>query len=216
VGINIVGRSRKLKINYRTTRQILRWSLAVLGVSVYDDLDEGTDTQTDAGYHSFLDGAAPTCAGFTTKGEMIEGMIEQARLWIDQGIDESTIGVAARTKGTFAAVEAALRNAGIAAFQLGPDLKANNGDGVAIGTMHRMKGLEFRCVAVIDASADELPLRYAITPETEDPVQHEAEIRQERSLLYVAATRARDDLWVAWSNKPSPFLAPVLGGSAMS
>jgi superfamily I DNA/RNA helicase len=216
VGINIVGRSRKLRINYRTTRQILHWSLALLGETDYDDLDEGIDAHTDAGYHSFLDGAAPTCVGYTTKGDMIEGLVEQVSRWIDQGIDESTIGIAARTKGTFPAVEAALHKAGIAAFQLGPDLKANNGDGVAIGTMHRMKGLEFRCVAVIDASASDLPLAYAVTPETEDPVQHEADLRQERSLLYVAATRARDDLWVAWSNKPSPFLAPVLGGPSRS
>jgi superfamily I DNA/RNA helicase len=188
----------------------------VLGETDYDDLDEGIDAHTDAGYHSFLEGAAPTCVGYTTKGDMIEGLVEQVSRWIDQGIDESTIGVAARTKGTFPAVEAALRTAGIAAAQLGPDLKANNGDGVAIGTMHRMKGLEFRCVAVIDASVSELPLAYAVTPETEDPVQHEADLRQERSLLYVAATRARDDLWVAWSGKPSRFLDPVIAGSAAS
>lgn len=209
VGINIIGRSRKLKINYRTTRQILRWSLAVLGKADFDDLDEGIDAHTGAGYHSFLDGADPTCVGFDTRSDMIDGLVAQVRQWIDQGVDESTIAVAARTKGTFAAVEAALQKAGMPAFQLGPDLKLR--DGVSIGTMHRMKGLEFRCVAVIDASAGELPNPAFLTSEAEDTVQHEADIHRERSLLYVAATRARDDLWVAWSGKASPFLAPTLG-----
>jgi superfamily I DNA/RNA helicase len=208
VGINIRGRSRKLRINYRTTRQILRWSLAVLGEDDYDDLDEGTDRQDIAGYHSFFDGAEPTCVGFNTRGEMIDGLVEQVRRWIDQGVDESEIGVAARTKATFTAVERALREAGILAFTLGPDLTP--ADGVAIGTMHRMKGLEYRCIAIIDASESELPNPYFLTPATEDPMQHDAEVRQERSLLYVASTRARDDLWVAWSGKPSPFLKRVL------
>jgi AAA domain/UvrD-like helicase C-terminal domain len=208
VGVNIVGRSRKLRINYRTTRQILRWSLAVLGGGDFDDLDEGTDSQDIAGYHSFLDGPDPTYAGFTTRGAMVDGLVDQVRRWIDQGIDESAIGVAARTRATFSAVERLLHDAGIAAFTLGPDL--NGRDGVAIGTMHRMKGLEFRCVAVIDASEAEVPNPYFLTPEAEDPVQHEADLRQERSVLYVASTRARDDLWVAWSGKPSPFLGRVL------
>jgi superfamily I DNA/RNA helicase len=208
VGINIVGRSRKLHINYRTTRQILRWSLAVLGEGEFDDLDEGTDPQDIAGYHSFLEGADPTCKASTTRREMIEGLVDQVRRWIDQGIDESAIGVAARTKAVFPVVERSLRDAGIASFTLGPDL--NGRDGVAIGTMHRMKGLEYRCMALLDVSESELPNPYFLTSASEDPMQHAADIRRERSLLYVAASRARDDLWVAWSGKPSPFLEPVL------
>ena len=73
-----------------------------------------------------------------------------------------------------------------------------------------MKGLEFRCVAVIDVSSSELPNQHALTPVNDDPVQHESDVMRERCLLYVACTRARDDLWVAWSGKPSPFLEPVL------
>lgn len=208
VGINIRGRSRKLRINYRTTRQILRWSLAVLGEGNYDDLDDGNDDQDIAGYHSFLEGAEPTCIGFTTKGDMIDGLVEQVRNWVNHGVDESAIGIAARTGGTFSAVEAALRSAGVLAFQLGPELKSV--DGAAIGTMHRMKGLEYRCMAILEASAADLPNPYFLTPESEDPVQHEADIRQECSLLYVASTRARDDLWVGWSGDPSPFLKGVV------
>jgi len=208
VGISIRGRSRKLRINYRTTRQILRWALAVLGEGEYDDLDDGRDDQDAAGYHSFLDGPKPSCVGFETKDQMVGALVDRVTRWIAEGVDESAIGVAARTGGTFPLVEQALRGAGVRAYELGPDLKGR--DGVSIGTMHRMKGLEFRCVAVIDASSDELPNPYFLTPEVDDPTQREVEIRQERSLLYVAATRARDDLWVTWSGSPSLFLTPVL------
>ena len=69
-----------------------------------------------------------------------------------------------------------------------------------------MKGLEFRAVAVVGVSEGVLP-RPGITSEAEDPVLHEQELQQERNLLFVATTRAREKLRVSWSGPPSPFLA---------
>jgi superfamily I DNA/RNA helicase len=44
---------------------------------------------------------------------------------------------------------------------------------------------------------------------TSDPQRYQREIKQARSLLFVAATRARDSLVISWRGKPSPFLPPV-------
>lgn len=41
-----------------------------------------------------------------------------------------------------------------------------------------------------------------------DPVRYERELKQARSLLFVAATRARDSLAITWHGTPSPFLPP--------
>jgi superfamily I DNA/RNA helicase len=73
--------------------------------------------------------------------------------------------------------------------------------------MHGMKGLEFRAVAVIGVSANGMPLRAAVTPEAEDPIMHAQDLQRERSLLYVACTRARDFLYVSHAKDPSPFLS---------
>jgi hypothetical protein len=54
-GVNIRGRSAKLTLSYRTTRQILRSALGVLGETTYDDLDGGTETL--ARFRSVLSGA---------------------------------------------------------------------------------------------------------------------------------------------------------------
>ena len=137
---------------------------------------------------------------------MLESATAQVRSWIDNGIEESSIAVAARTKGNFSTMESLLRAEGIATHRLGRDLNAGNG--VALGTMHRMKGLEYRAVAVVGASEGTLPFAPDVTALAEDPVQHELDLKRERCLLYVACTRAREDLWVGWSGHPSEFLEP--------
>ena len=78
--------------------------------------------------------------------------------------------------------------------------------GVQVGTMHSLKGLEFARVAVVAANDDNLPLPFAVTPATVDQIQHDLEVLRERCLLYVACTRARDELLVTSSGTPSNFL----------
>ena len=53
-GIDIVGRGRKLRVNYRTTEQTRRWAVALLGGVPVDDLDGGEDSQR--GYRSLVQG----------------------------------------------------------------------------------------------------------------------------------------------------------------
>lgn len=204
VGIEVRGRSRRLRINYRTTHEILRWSLAVLGQGDFDDLDTGTETQDPAGYHSFLHGPPPSVDGFDTTADMATGLAERVAQWITDGVEPSEIGIAARTQGSFSVVEHALRSAGIRCFRLGKDLRF--GEGVALGTMHRMKGLEYRCMAVVGVGADHVPSPQALAAVAGDATEVRLETRRERCLLYVACTRAREDLWVGYSGDPSPFL----------
>lgn len=204
VGIEVRGRSRRLRINYRTTHEILRWSLAVLGQGDFDDLDTGTESRDRAGYHSFLHGPPPTVDGFDTAADMASGLTERVAQWITDGVEPAEIGVAARSKAAFGAVEQALRDAGIQCFRLGKDLRF--GEGVALGTMHRMKGLEYRCMAVVGVGADHVPSPQALAAVAGDATEVALETRRERCLLYVACTRAREDLWIGFTGEPSPFL----------
>ncbi len=55
--IQIRGRSRRLKINYRTTEQVLRWAVNLLEGGDIDDLDGGTDNTV--GYRSLYTGPDP-------------------------------------------------------------------------------------------------------------------------------------------------------------
>ncbi len=72
--------------------------------------------------------------------------------------------------------------------------------GVHLLTLHRSKGLEFDAVILPRLEEKELPSRQARTS---------AELAEERRLLYVGMTRAKDVLWLTWSGKPSRFLAEL-------
>ena len=73
-----------------------------------------------------------------------------------------------------------------------------------------MKGLEFQRVAIVDVHDRTIPNPAGLTDSADDPARAEADLRRELCLLYVAATRARDELWVSWSGKPSRFLGSVI------
>ena len=88
----------------------------------------------------------------------------------------------------------------------GPDVS-----GVRVATMHAMKGLEFRCVAVVGVTSSVLPFAPQVTPPEVDPVQHQSDLLAEHCLLFVACTRARDALAISWSGERSRMLDPVAG-----
>jgi len=201
LGIDTRGRSRRLKINYRTSQQILHWTLGILTGQAVDDLDG--DLESPVGYRSAFDGPAPTIQRFNTPAEEAEFVAAQVEEWLDAGIAPGAIGIAARTRRDLGAARAALDAAGIGWSEIGSDTKQ---PGVQTGTMHACKGLEFARVAVVAANADNLPLPAATTPAGEDEAQHALDVFRERCLLYVACTRARDELVVTSSGTPSTLL----------
>ncbi|WP_163550152.1 UvrD-helicase domain-containing protein [Candidatus Frankia nodulisporulans] len=204
MGINVRGRSSRLRLNYRTSEEILTFAISLLRGQTVDDLDSGVDDL--AGYRSAFRGTQPpTMQGYATPSAELGGLVSTIRGWLDGGIEPSAVGVAARTRRTADLAAEALGNAGIAASPL--DRRRRGG--VEIGTMHRMKGLEYRAMAVVDVSARSLPRPSAVTAQTDDPAAHAQDTLRELCLLYVACTRARDLLAISWSGRPSPFLASL-------
>ncbi|MGH3370976.1 MAG: UvrD-helicase domain-containing protein, partial [Nocardioidaceae bacterium] len=158
LGIETRGRSRRLKINYRTSQQILAWALRIITGEVVDDLDGETETQT--GYRSAFDGPPPTTARFTTPAEEAAYVAEQVREWIKDGVNPSAIGVTARTRRHLKPVQEALDAAGVDWAELGADPKKPS---VRTATMHSAKGLEFARLAVVAVNGDTVPLPIAVT-----------------------------------------------------
>ncbi|MFF3853727.1 UvrD-helicase domain-containing protein [Micromonospora sp. NPDC002575] len=203
LGIEVRGRTRRLTINYRTTHEILELSTRVLNGDAAVGLDGQDDTLR--GYRSITRGGVPQIAVADSRDGEWEALIERVGTWLEQGVEPHAIGVAVRTGQL---VKAISRILGEAHIDVADD--RNGIDGVHVATMHRMKGLEFQCLAVVGLDAGVLPAPNALTSAAEDPHAHRQDLQRERCLLFVALTRARDVLYLSHSGTPSPLL-PLAG-----
>lgn len=202
LGIPVAGRTGRLRVNYRSTEEILRRARTILdGAPVPDLGGDGADSLT--GYRSLLRGDTPVTAGFASEPEEAAAIVARIRSWLDLGVKPGEIAVCARFKGLTDKVRDRLTALGIPAVPL---KDASDADAVRLATMHSLKGLEFRCVAVGGVTATAFPFRTAVTPEEVDRLQHAADMAAERCLLYVACTRAREFLHISYTGKPSRFL----------
>ncbi|MEZ4404478.1 MAG: AAA family ATPase [Kofleriaceae bacterium] len=173
-GIAIRGRSHRLKLNYRTPEQVLRWATGLLDGVEIDDLDGGTDN--NVGYRSLYGGPAPDVRRCASPSAEAACLVERVQALL-AGSPAEEIAVVARTKRRAADYAGVLEAAGVACSVLDAD-GGDEAAGVRVATMHRVKGLDFTHVVM------ELPA--AATDA--DP--------REASLRYVAATRCRKTLTV--------------------
>jgi len=204
LGIDVRGRGHVLRINYRTTAQIRAHADRILDADG-DDLDGGTTGRRRA--RSLLSGPEPTLAGFADRGDELTAAVDWLAAQLAAGLAPADLAAFARSNRRVEQLAAALRERDLVAAPLDDSDLAPGA--IAVGTMHRAKGLEFKAVLVLSAGAESLPARGALNAAA-DPADRDAVLARERQLLYVAMTRARDLLRVTWAGAPSPFLAPLL------
>ncbi len=201
LGVDIRGRSRTLRVNYRTSHQIRMQADRLLGPEV-TDVDGNTENRSDT--VSVFNGPPPTI--LTLKSEEEER--NAVASWLTE---KAKTGLLAHEFGLFVRSEAELDRAVAAAKQAGMpfrilDEHVETASGqISICTMHLAKGLEFRAVAVMACDDEIVPLQRRI-----QTVGDDADLREvydtERQLLYVACTRARDHLLVTSVEPASEFL----------
>lgn len=204
LGIAVTGRSGRLRINYRSTEEILGRSTGILKEMDVEDLG-GDGADSLLGYRSLLHGGRPHVRGHASEQVEVDAIVERIEEWIGQGMRPEEIGVCARFHLLLGKVydRLAARGIPVARVKEGPGAGTA---GVRLATMHAMKGLEFRGVGVLGVSDGALPFAREVTAAATDRLQNEADLLRERCLLFVACTRAREALHVSWSGKPSLFV----------
>jgi len=200
-GINIKGRSSKLKINYRTTEQIRAWAVQIIKGIDFDDLDGGKDDST--GYVSILTGDEPEVKNFgdfaREKKYLLDTMCDLLKTLPPEHI---CIGVR-NQKMLDELYKPMLDSAKITSTILG---KRGQHDekGIRLATMHRIKGMEFPVIFLCGVNEGIIPRSLGIArKDLGAKADHE---QREKSLLFVAATRAREKLIVTSFGKPSSIL----------
>ena len=205
-GINIRGRSRKLRINYRTTEENRRWAISLLEGVIVDDLDGQFDNQK--GYKSLMHGELPSIHHFKTAKEEANHIISLLSECEGNGQDIHSICIVARTNNILEQYKADLAEAGIKTHMIQRnEAEKRSVAGVRLATMHRIKGLEFEMVIIGSVNEGIVPLDLAVS-NTDDPVIRKESENRERALLYVAATRAKRKVVVCSYGRSSRFITP--------
>lgn len=201
LGVDIRGRSRTLRINYRTSHQIRMQADLLLGPEV-SDVDGNAEERL--GTVSVFNGAPPAI-------RTSDSPEDEARLvseWLlglrETGVMPHEMGVFVRSATELDRARGAVEDAGMPYKVLDENAETVAGH-VSVGTMHLAKGMEFRAVAVMACDDEVIPSQHRIETVTDNADLAEV-YDTERHLLYVACTRARDFLLVTSGGSPSEFL----------
>jgi superfamily I DNA/RNA helicase/mRNA-degrading endonuclease RelE of RelBE toxin-antitoxin system len=202
-GINVRGRSSRLRINYRTTEEIRKYAFAFLKDIPFDNLDD--EYEEEERCQSLTHGAYPEIQNFKSAAEEYAFIVNEVKRLTDDGIDLKDICLVARTHTLLDDYIRAFRDAGIRAYEIKrTKLDDRNFEGVRIATMHRVKGLEFQYMFIAAANNRVIPLAQAI--DETDEVSKQASLVSEKCLLYVALTRAQKAAYITSYGTPSEFL----------
>lgn len=201
LGVDIRGRSRTLRINYRTSHQIRQQADRLLGDQSLD-VDGNAEIRNDT--VSVFNGPPPVVREAKSESEEIKAIGTWLAEQEKTGVLPQEFGVFVRSPAQLERARAAVDASGMPFKVLDEHAETAIGH-VSIATMHLAKGLEFRAVVVMACDDEIIPLQERIETVGDDADLHEV-YETERHLLYVACTRARDQLLVTGVEPVSEFL----------
>jgi mRNA-degrading endonuclease RelE of RelBE toxin-antitoxin system len=201
LGVDIRGRSRTLRVNYRTSHQIRTQADRLLG-PVVTDVDGNSENRNDT--VSVFNGPLPSIHSLESESEEAKTVGSWVSDLAKTGLLPHEFGLFVRSEAQVDRARSAAKEAGLPFKVLDEHVETLSGH-ISISTMHLAKGLEFRAVAVMACDDEIIPLQERI-----ETVGDDADLQEvydtERHLLYVACTRARDYLLVTGVDPVSEFL----------
>ena len=188
-GVDVRGRSRSLKVNYRTSHQIRLQSEKLLPETL---IEADGAAESRLGVTSVFEGPVPQIQSFENRDLEIAALKKWLNGFSKQGIKPTEMAILVR------------QNASIAPLK--DQISIPN---LVIMSMHEAKGSEFRVVAAVCLDHNILPDDQRFLA-AKDESQLDEVMTTERHLLYVAATRARDHLWLSGVEPISEFLNDLM------
>ncbi len=206
-GINVRGRSKRLCINYRTPEQIRKAAIAVIAGLNWDDLDGGSIVGVrDEVAQSLIIGERPVMREFPNKKSEVDWIAACITNAINSGLDSRDACVVLRTNSLANNYAEELMKRGIDVALLGSKQSDDRSlSGVRVATMHRVKGLEFDTVFLAGMNEDAVPPHYMLEKARKTRSEQEV-LRVERSLVYVAMTRAKRTTVISSSQSMTKLL----------
>lgn len=201
-GVDLRGRGSTLVLNYRTTKQVNKFSTDVLGKA-----DMGRDDEFEsADAVSLMTGPAPLIEQCETPDQESQKLADWLRDLVQQDVKPEEIAVFARNSNLLEErVAPAFETLGIPANVIGKDDFTRTG-AIHVGTLHSAKGLEFRAVAIVGCEKNIIPHASALASADDEANKAMIEAR-ERQLFFVGCTRPREILRISHCGEPTRFLS---------
>lgn len=202
LGINVVGRSTVLRINYRNTKEILQTASRIVANRAFDDNMEAVELGRQD-VEVLRSGREPELAGFDDADDHDEALTLAIAAAVKRpGTTPGDVAVLVPTNAMVAQYTSLISGLGFPAQKLS-DYEGVRNSRVKVGTYQRSKGLEFK--AVFLARLDPETLRED-RQANEDAETHAERVDLLARNVYVGMTRARDELWGGWVGRPAALL----------
>ena len=156
------------------------------------------------GIVSVFNGPKPAIMVYDSQKKEIDAVGKWIKEQIGEGIVPHEIGVFVRSEAQLPRAQAAIEKSKVSYCILDEKVETESGH-VSISAMHLAKGLEFRAVCVMACDDNVIPLQERIEMAGDDAELEEV-YNTERHLLYVACTRARENLLITSGDSPSEYL----------
>jgi mRNA-degrading endonuclease RelE of RelBE toxin-antitoxin system len=201
LGVDIRGRSKTLRINYRTSHQIRKQADQLLGPEL-SDVDGNKEDRR--GTISVFNGPEPQIEVLDSSESERNLVSDWLKKQLENKILAHEIGIFVRSETEVQRAVDVVKSAGLL-WRILDNVVETEMDHISVGTMHLAKGLEFRAVAVMACDDEIIPSQKRLENGADDAELEEI-YNTERQLLYVACTRARDSLLVTGVEPGSEFI----------
>jgi hypothetical protein len=202
LGINIRGkRSNRLRINYRTTEEIKNLAISVLRDEDFDDFDGNLEEKS--GYLSLFHGEKPQYNIYPSKEDELDAVLKEIESLLAQGFHYNDIVIAARFRDSVNDFRNHLHQNMVP--YVTRFLLNNNNEGIRLTTFHGLKGLEFKHVFLVDVNDRTLPFKHHNFINLNEE-EKKLEIKSEKSLFYVASSRAIQRLVISGVGNKSDLI----------
>ena len=201
VGINIQGRSHILNKNFRTTVEIAEAAYTLLEKDT-DFVQNSEDYVKPEQINKDQHGCYPIYRRFSSLEEGTDHVVEEIKRLREQtDCKLSEMVVLHRRRGDLSAIQQRLNHHQIPNYILTAQRWNHETEEVKLCTMHSIKGLEARVVFILGLDEGNLP---NVPPNSDIEA-----ITQERKLLYVGMTRAKEWLYLISGRNPSRYLSEI-------
>ena len=206
VGINIQGRSHTLNKNFRTTVEIAEAAYTLLEKDT-DFVQNSEDYVKPEQINKDQHGCYPIYRRFGSLEEGTDYVVEEIKRLKEQTTCElSEMVILHPRQKSLLVIQERLNVHQIPNYIVTPKGWNHEAEEVKLCTMHSIKGLEARVVFILGVDEGNLPF---VAPNVIPNSDIAEKVTQERKLLYVGMTRAKEWLYLISGRNPSRYLGEI-------